>query len=335
MNSPAGTAFPLDAFFYEAFAEEAERLRHHAAEAGLRVGHTAQTLQEAGHDIPPAPVIGIRTQSILPADWTGHLRGILTRSTGYDHLLALRKDAGDACPPTGYLPLYCARAVAEQAMLLWTALLRRLPRQIDQFDRFRRDHLSGRENPGKVLALFGVGHIGCEIWQIATGLGLIVHGVDPVQRHAAVAYAPAEQALAEADIIVCAMNLTDRNRGYFNATRLAQTRRNPILVNIARGEFTPAIALEAALNEGLLAGVALDVYNEEAALAVALRSGQHQALTPDHRALLRLRERPDVLLTPHNAFNTIEAVERKSEQSIRTLLHFRQTGQFLWPLPEE
>lgn len=335
MNAPAEPDKPLDAFFYEAFAEEAERLQHHAAHAGLHIGFTAQTVQEAAHDAPPAPILGIRTQSILPADWPAQVQGLLTRSTGYDHLLDLRASLGRSAPPIGYLPLYCARAVAEQAMLLWTALLRRLPRQLEQFDHFRRDHLSGRENPGKIMALFGVGHIGYEIWSIATGLGVIVHAVDPVQRHAGVAYTSPEQALAEADIIVCAMNLTSQNRGFFNATRLAQTQRKPILVNIARGEFTPATALEAALNEGILSGVALDVYNEETSLAVALRGGTRDALPPDNHALLRLRERHDVLLTPHNAFNTLEAVERKSEQSIRTLLHFRQTGQFLWPLPEE
>ena len=69
--------------------------------------------------------------------------------------------------------------------------------------------------------------------------------------------------------------------------------------------------------------------------AVPLRTGDAAALSPDNQALLRLRKRHDVLLTPHNAFNTIEAVERKSEQSIRTLLQFRKTGQFLWPVPEE
>ena len=326
---------PFDAFFYEAFAEEAERLRHHAEEAGLRVGHTPLTIQEAGHAEPPAPVVSVRTQSTLPPAWAPRLRGLLSRSTGYDHLFAYRAAVGAACPPLGYLPLYCVRAVAEQAMLLWTALLRRLPRQLAQFGRFQRDHLSGRENPGKVLALFGVGHIGYEIWKIAGALGLVVRGVDPVRRHADVAYASPADALADADILVCAMNLTARNRGYFTREVLSQARRKPILVNIARGEFTPAAVLEAALDEGLLAGVALDVYNEESTLAPALRTGDSAALTPDNRALLRLRERQDVLCTPHNAFNTLEAVERKSEQSIRTLLHFRQTGQFLWPMPEE
>ncbi|MGD9613441.1 MAG: NAD(P)-dependent oxidoreductase [Kiritimatiellia bacterium] len=324
-----------DAFFYEAFAEEAERLLHYAAETGLRVGHSPLTIQETGHATPPAPVISLRTQSALPPAWAPQLRGILTRSTGYDHLIAYREAVGAACPPLGYLPLYCVRAVAEQAMLLWTALLRRLPRQLAEFDRFRRDHLTGRENPGQNLALFGVGHIGYEIWKIATALGLVVRGVDPVRRHEDVAYASPEEALAEADVVVCAMNLTNRNRGYFTREFLAQAQRKPILVNVARGEFTPAAVLEATLDEGILSGVALDVYNEEATLAPALRTGNRAALTPDNQALLRLHKRPDVLLTPHNAFNTLEAVERKSEQSIRTLLQFHQNGQFLWPVPEE
>ena len=142
-------------------------------------------------------------------------------------------------------------------------------------------------------------------------------------------------ALARADILVCAMNLTARNHGYFTRDVLARARRKPLLVNIARGEFTPAAVLEAALDDGLLSGVALDVYNEESTLAPALRTGNRSGLTDDNQALLRLRDRPDVLCTPHNAFNTLEAVERKSEQSIRTLLHFRETGQFLWPVPEE
>ena len=332
MTSPAS----LDAFFYEAFAEEAERLLHYAAESGLRVGHTPLTIQESGHASPPAPIISLRTQSTLPPLWAPRLSGILSRSTGYDHLFAYRDAVGKtACPPLGYLPLYCVRAVAEQAMLLWTALLRRLPRQLLQFDSFGRDHLSGQENPGKTMALFGVGNIGYEIWRIASALGILVHGVDPVQRHADVAYTSPEDALAKADIIVCAMNLTSRNRAYFNSSRLAQAKRKPILVNIARGEFTPALELESALKEGLLSGVALDVYNEESTLAPALRTGNHSALTPDNQALLRLRQRPDVVLTPHNSFNTLEAVERKSEQSVRTLLHHKKTRQFLWPIPEE
>lgn len=335
MTLHAASAESLDAYFYEAFTEEAERLLAHASDAGLRVGHTPQTIQETDHESPPAPIISVRTQSTLPTEWAADLKGLLSRSTGFDHLTAYRTALGNQAPTLGYLPTYCVRAVAEQAMLLWTALFRRLPRQMAQFDSFERDHLSGLENPGKVMALFGVGNIGHEIGKIATALGIEVLGVDPVQRHEDVTYIPAETALARADLIVCAMNLTPDNHAYFTSERLKLTKRSPILVNIARGEFTPALVLEEALTEGILSGVALDVYNEESTLAPALRSGRHTRLTVDQEALLRLRPRKDVILTPHNSFNTLEAVERKSEQSIRSLLHFRQVGEFLWPLPDK
>jgi len=335
MTPAMAPAETYDVYFYEAFAEEAERLLAHAAATPLRVGHTPMTIQETGHTSPPAPIISVRTQSILPPEWAPNLSGLLSRSTGYDHLTAYQTALGEKSPPLGYLPLYCVRAVAEQALLLWTALFRRLPQQLSQFDSFQRDHLSGQENPGKVMALFGVGNIGHEIWKIATALGMEVLGVDPVRRHDEVEYFTPEEALAKADLIVCAMNLTPDNHAYFTPERLAGATRKPLLVNIARGEFTPALVLEEALTKGILSGVALDVYNEESTLAPALRTGQHALLTADNEALLRLRPRNDVILTPHNSFNTLEAVERKSEQSIRTLLHFRETGQFLWPLPAE
>lgn len=328
------TAPAPEIYCYEAFAEEAERLRHYADAAGVRIGLTPLTLQEAAHTAPPAPVISIRTQSILPPDWAPHLTGILSRSTGHDHLLAYRAVLPPSvpCPALGYLPRYCVRAVAEQALLLTLSLLRRLPRQLHQFDRFQRDNLTGAELAGKTAAIFGVGNIGHEIHAIFTALGAKTIGVDPVRRHPDVAYADPADALAQADIILCAMNLTPANRGYFTPALLQSATRRPILVNIARGEFTPALALETALADGHLSGAALDVYNEESTLAPSLRTGDPSTLTDDNRALLHLRARPDVILTPHNAFNTREAVERKSSQSIETYLHFRQTGTFLWPV---
>lgn len=331
----ADTPGSCELFFYEAFAEEAARLLHYAAAAGVRVGHTPLTIQEAGHTTPPAPVISVRTQSVLPVEWAATLRGILSRSTGYDHLAAYRAAVGAVCPQLGYLPLYCARAVAEQGLLLWTALLRRLPQQVAQWATFHRDNLTGLENEGKTIALFGVGNIGYEVWRIATALGMTVRGVDPVPRHTDVTYYSPAEALAAADIIVCAMNLTATNHGYFTREVLAQAPRRPILVNIARGEFTPAQVLEAALRDGLLRGVALDVFNEESTLAPALRADDPAWLTADNQALLRLRQRPEVILTPHNAFNTAEAVERKSEQSLRAFLHYRATGAFYWPAPTD
>ena len=70
-----------------------------------------------------------------------------------------------------------------------------------------------------------------------------VLGVDIVRHHEAVEYVAIDEGLAAADIIVCAMNLTAENRGYFSYDRLKQTRPGTVFVNISRGEQSPAADL--------------------------------------------------------------------------------------------
>ncbi|MFH0920184.1 MAG: NAD(P)-dependent oxidoreductase [Fibrobacterota bacterium] len=320
----------MDVFFYEAFEEEAKALGRHLP-VGVKAGFAWQTPQEAGHTAPPAPLISVRTQSVIPAAWAPKLRGILTRSTGYDHLARYRDTAG--CPlPCGYLPLYCHRAVAEQALLLILALLRKLPLQTENFSRFHRDGMTGREAEKKRLLVLGVGNIGYEMVKLGKGLGMTVHGVDIVRRHPDVHYVTPEAGLPWADIIVCAMNLTPDNTGYFSYHTFKKTKPGLLFINVARGELSPASDLLLLLREGHLSGAGLDVYNNESELAVALRSGRASD-DAEVRAVLELSKRADVLCTPHNAFNTAESVERKAEQSLQSIHHFLRHGIFPWPVP--
>lgn len=322
-----------DVVFYEAFAEEEAALRRYLP-GDLRARFTWRTVQEAGDRLPPAPVVSIRTQSALPVAWGPHLRAVLTRSTGYDHLTAYRAASRSALE-CGYLPLYCSRAVAEHAMMLWMALLRRLPRQMRQFAAFHRDGLTGRECRGRTLVVVGVGNIGHEVADIGRALGMTVLGVDRTRRWNDVTYVTYEDAAPRADVVVAAMDLNPTSRGYFDADRLNRIRRGAVFINVARGELVDPGALLAALEEGPLAGAGLDVYDREPELAVALRAGAGQEASGDAgvQAVLALARRDDVICTPHNAFNTAESVERKAEQSIRQIEHLRTTGHFLWPVP--
>ena len=68
-------------------------------------------------------------------------------------------------------------------------------------------------------------------------------------------------------------------------------------------------------------------------LARGFAHGRRSAAIVAIAATLALAARPDAILTPHNAFNTRESVERKSAQSIEQLEHLRRTGRFLWPVP--
>jgi D-lactate dehydrogenase len=161
-----------------------------------------------------------------------------------------------------------------------------------------------------------------------------VVGVDLEEKHPDVVYASPEVALQDADVVVAAMNLTTRNRGYFTRDRLRLCRPGAVFVNVSRGEFSPAPVLLGLLKEGHLGGVGLDVYDGESRLAVALRGGESIKETDeDLRAVMELGRREDVILTPHNAFNTSEAVGRKSSQSVQQLVHLREHGSFLWPVP--
>ena len=299
--------------------------------ASVQCGYTWKTIQEDMlRDTPPAPVISIRTQSVIPDSWANTLTAILTRSTGYDHVVKYSKR--NAPIPSGYLPLYCSTAVAEQAMLFWMALLRKFPRQIEQFSTFHRDGLTGRECTGKNLLVVGVGNIGMEIVRLGTLLGMNVSGVDIEEKHESVAYVSFDEGAKNADIVVCSMNLTEENERYFDYKKLKKLKPGTIFINIARGELSPCADLLKLIEEQHLGGLALDVYNEEGLLAVSLR-GHATAHSEDIESIKKLQHFPNVILTPHNAFNTTESVDRKAEQSVRQTTSFLRSGSFIWNVP--
>lgn len=319
-----------DVFFYEAFAEEEAELRK-LLPGHINAGFADPTIQETGHTAPASRLISTRNQSRVPLAWRDKVDGILTRSTGYDHLLEFAAMPQPA-PRLGYLPLYCHRAVAEQALMMWMALLRKLPRQVQQFRSFNRDGLTGRECQGRTLLVVGVGNIGNEICLIGRALGMRVLGVDLDPRYPEIEFVAVEDGLPQADVVVCAMDLNASNHNYFHAERLRLVKQGAVFVNISRGELSRSTVLLDALRSGKLAAVGLDVYDHEPALALALRRGQSSD-DSEVLATLELAKMENVICAPHNAFNSDEAVERKSEHSVRQIVAFLKTGQFEWPVP--
>ena len=315
----------MDVYFYEAFEEEANTLK---SLLGNRLSYdlTDKTIQEIGHITPPSRLISIRTQSIVPIDWVNKLNGILSRSTGYDHLKKYL-EAIHIQLPCGYLEEYATRAVAEHAILMMLSLMRRLPQQMTQFQRFDRDGLTGRECVGKNLLVVGVGRIGSEIMKIGTALGMSVRGKDIVQNNIEVHYVEKEEGIAWADVIICAMNLTNENRGYFSYNILQQAKKGVLFINIARGEHAPLAVLLKLVQERHIGGLGLDVFENEPNAAVAIRSG-HMNTSTEAKTLAALLQYPNVLFTPHNAFNTLEAVRRKSQFSVDEILYFLKNKDF-------
>jgi len=321
-----------DIYFYEAFEEETLALKKYLP-SSVKAGFTWKTIQESGHKTAPAEYISSRTQSSFPAEWAGSLKAILSRSTGYNHLLNYKEQIENKIE-FGYLPLYCNRAVAEQALTLWMSLLRKLPMQTEQFQHFKRDGLTGKECIQKNLLVVGVGNIGYELIKIGRGLSMNTEGVDIEQKYSDVLYISIDEGLKKADIIVASMNLTSQNRNYFDYNLLKKSKKGVLFINVARGELSPLKDIKKLLDEGVIGALGMDVFEDEGLVGSALR-GSIKGNPEILEIVNELKERSNVIFTPHNAFNTIEAVERKSKQSVEQILSFLKNGKFIWPIPVE
>jgi len=322
----------IDVMFYEVFKEEEALMRRYMPDS-IKADFTSKTIQAHGTNEMPVGLISIRTQSRIPSEWAKKLKGILTRSAGYDHLgeyLKITK-VDIAC---GYLPKYCARAVGEHSIMVAFSLMRKLKNQLGAFDAFHRDDLTGTELLNKTILIIGVGNIGMQIMDIAKGLKMDVIGVDIDHKTDEIPFVPLEKGLPRADVIICAVPLTDSTRNMLNYNVLRNIKRGAILVNIARGEITPTEDLKRLIAEGILGGVALDVYEEESRLADYMRA---KAGKKDRtiETILELKEYENVIFTPHNAFNTAESVERKAQQSMEAISAFLKTNVFPNPIPKE
>ncbi len=318
----------FDICFFEAFAEE-----EHALVTLLPKHITAQfvshTIQESGVKKPPAALISIRTQSRVPDEWLPHISGILSRTTGYDHLLPYISHV-----PCGYLPNYCTQSVAEQALLFIFSLARKLPQQLLHFQDFNRNNLTGIELRDKHVLIVGMGNIGYAIYTLTKALGMKPQGVDITRAHKNVAYTDIHTGIRDADFIISAMNLTSHNKGYFSYALLKQAKKGAFFINVARGEHASAVDLLQLMQEKHLGGIALDVYTDEPHVAALFRSKKKNH-NQEFQALLALSHTENVILTPHNSFNTIEAVAEKTRQTVEQIIRFIQKKQFTWQLPNQ
>lgn len=329
MHSLKGKKF--DVLFFEAFLEEQENLKRYLPR-NISSWFTEKTIHES-EDEASAPVISIRTQSRVPQQWVGTVKGVLSRSTGYDHLL--KTNEGTLLDlAKGYLPSYCSRSVAEHALLLSMLLFSQYHRQKRQFMQFDRNNITGREIYKKNVLVAGVGSIGEEFVKIARGLGCSVRGFDREHRVSGLTYVDLKDGLAWADLLVCALSLNVGTMGLLNEKKLRNAKKGLLLVNVSRGEITPLKDLDQLLGEKVLGGIGLDVFESENDIGPRMRM-QNQSPTEQIQILKKWSQLDQVVLTPHNAFNTTEALDRKCFQSVESLIQYHEKGQFKWYVDEE
>jgi D-3-phosphoglycerate dehydrogenase len=199
-----------------------------------------------------------------------------------------------------YVPDYCLREVSDHAMALLLALARKIAfsNSLVQSGRWEVPPIVPlRRLEGQILGLIGFGNIPRALVPKAKAFGLKVITHDPyvpadVVKAFGVESTSFEDLLAHSDFVSIHAPLLPSTRGLMNAAAFARMKKGAFLVNTARGPLIDEAALVAALDSGRLAGVALDVVAAE-------------PLAGDSPLL----GRGNVILTPHTAFYSAEALE--------------------------
>ncbi|MEK7512820.1 MAG: NAD(P)-dependent oxidoreductase [Patescibacteria group bacterium] len=259
------------------------------------------------------------------------LRCITTRSTGYDHI-----DVAE-CKKRGivvcFVPGYGNNTVAEFAFGLILNLTRKIYHAIDQIKEtgsFSLQGFRGIDLKGKVLGVVGTGRIGKESVRIGRGFGMKVVAFDPrpdapFAAETGMTYLSLHELLACSDVITIHCPLTPETTHLLNRDNIKTVKRGAYLVNTARGPIVETAALIDALDQGILAGVAVDVLEEEGEIKDEMKF-LSQARRPEELVLMlqnhMLMRMPNVLITPHIAFNSREALMRILETTMESINGF-------------
>lgn len=312
---------------------ESEQLQ--AAFAGLDVDLRLLPgkLSEHLDDVGDAEVLSTFIHSRVDAealDRMMELQLVATRSTGTDHI-ALK-----ACAERGIsvanVPTYGENTVAEHTFALILGLSRRLIGAEEQGRRadFDLSGLQGFDLKGKTLGVVGGGRIGLHVIRIARAFGMDVVVSDPYREELLAevlgfAYVEFEDLLRRAHVVTLHAPAIPATHHLINAETIALMRPGALLVNTARGALVDTEALVAALDAGHLGGAGLDVFEGEehagedlALLAEGGEERMRQAL-----GVRLLADRDDVILTPHNAFNSREAVQRIAETTAANVAAYK------------
>lgn len=229
-----------------------------------------------------------------------NLKMISVAFTGLDHV------GLEACSERGIIVKnaagYSTPSVAELTFGLIISLLRSIVK-CDAAVRAggTKDGLVGFDLFNKTLGVVGTGAIGMKVAEIGRAFGCRVIATSRTEKEEAkaigVEYVSLDTLMAESDIVSIHIPLNENTRGIINKEKISLMKPSAILINTARGPVVDNAALADALKQGKIAGAGIDVFDEE------------PPISHDDPLL----SAPNTVLTPHVAFATKEALERRAD----------------------
>ncbi len=263
-----------------------------------------------------------------------NLKCVTTRSTGFDHIDI--KEAKKRGIVVLNVPAYGSVTVAEYAFALLLTVSRKIFPAYDQIleqGNFEKEGLRGFDLNGKTLGVIGVGKIGQNVIKIANGFGMKVMAFDRtldenLAKEKNFEYMEFDELLGSADILSLHLPYNSQTHHLLNEEAFAKMKKGVVIINTSRGGVMETSALVKALQDGIVAGAGLDVLEAEIYMGNELSLLQEENSSDDDvETVLHnqyLIEHPDVIITPHNAFNTKEAVERIFDVTVENIKKFSE-----------
>lgn len=260
------------------------------------------------------------------------LKYIVTLSTGFDHIdLPAAKKRGIS---VSNVPSYGESTVAEYALALMLSLTRHIipaSHAVKQSN-FAITGFRGIDIQGKTIGIIGTGNIGRHLIGLLSGFGVHILAYDPFpnsELHASglCSYVSLTKLFRESDIISLHAPLTKETTYLVNKKTIKKMKPGVILINTARGGLIRSSDLLWGLEQKIIAAAGLDVLESENLLedpclfATHARTHEETEVTLMNNLLI---DHPRTIITPHNAFNTTEAVERIIDTSTDNIKQFQQ-----------
>ena len=260
------------------------------------------------------------------------LKFISTRSTGFDHIdLAAAAEKGIV---VSSVPSYGENTVAEFAFALMLAISRKIFKSFDRIKEsgsFDLDGLQGFDLKGKTLGVVGTGKIGKHAIKMAKGFDMNVVAFDayPDEKMASeygVKYMPFEELLKTSDVITFHVPELPSTFHMINAGNINLIKKGAVIINTARGSVIETAALVKALDEGIIGGAGLDVLEEEV-FTKDVKDFLIDGTPKEHNLETILQNQilvdmDNVIITPHNAFNSKEALMRILDTTVLNVTSF-------------
>jgi D-lactate dehydrogenase len=300
--------------------------------------HTEPLIESSINLAQDAEVLSVFVTSKITADMLAkltNLKYIVCRSTGYDNIdieAAKKRDVA-VCN----VPNYGEHTVAEYAFTILLSITRKLQDSISQVQQGQIDHtkLVGTDLAGSTLGVIGAGRIGQRLIKIAKGFEMNIVAYDPfpmpeVAKQLGFEYVELDELYSRADIVSLHVPGGKDNKKLVDKDSLAKFKDGAILINTARGDLVDNLALIEALQSGKLSGAGMDVLDGEAMIDIdheiaLLRQSNSKELKLSTE-LDVLEKMPNVILSPHNAYNTKQALQRIRKSTVETILGFKDSS---------